>query len=331
MGTWLTLATRLFAAVPSATQRHAILLTDGYNQHESPEQLSAAIEGAGPLPVRLPRRRLGVQVAEVAGLRPRCSAASTSSRSPSEAADFEQIMRQSMGRGVADAALRVWAPQGSQVLFVRQVSPTVEDLSSRRQEVNPLTGAYATGAWVESRYHVAVRPPAKAVGQEQLAARVQVAVADAVVAQGRSGDVVHDDTLNHPHRPWRSRTTPAAGRREVIQDGRRREGGGLHRRRCRSRRAVQLAEETGNDEATTRLRRSSIRGCWTGTVRLKRSVSKLDEMALYGIYQDDAGQEVSIMPMATSTASDDCDTCGVPIRRRPASDPAATGCRPARR
>ena len=39
------------------------------------------------------------------------------------AADFEQIMQQSMGRGVADAALRVWAPQGAQVLFVRQVVP----------------------------------------------------------------------------------------------------------------------------------------------------------------------------------------------------------------
>ena len=37
------------------------------------------------------------------------------------AADFEQIMRQSMGRGVAEAWLRVWAPQGAQVLFVRQV------------------------------------------------------------------------------------------------------------------------------------------------------------------------------------------------------------------
>ena len=39
MGTWLRLATRLFAGVPSATQRHAILLTDGINQHETPEQL----------------------------------------------------------------------------------------------------------------------------------------------------------------------------------------------------------------------------------------------------------------------------------------------------
>ena len=46
MGTWLMLATRLFAGVPGATQRHAILLTDGINQHETPEQLGAAIEAA---------------------------------------------------------------------------------------------------------------------------------------------------------------------------------------------------------------------------------------------------------------------------------------------
>ena len=40
------------------------------------------------------------------------------------------MMQTSMGRGVADAELRVWAPQGAQVLFVRQVAPTVEDLTA---------------------------------------------------------------------------------------------------------------------------------------------------------------------------------------------------------
>ena len=91
-----------------------------------------------------------------------------------------------MARGVADAELRVWTPQGAQVLFVRQVSPTVEDLTHRRTPVNDLTGGYPTGAWSdESRdYHVAVRLAAKAVGQEQLAARVQLAVGDEVKAQG---------------------------------------------------------------------------------------------------------------------------------------------------
>ena len=98
---------------------------------------------------------------------------------------FAELMQQSMSRGVADAQLRVWAPQGAQVLFVRRVSPTVEDLTSRRVEVNPLTGGYPTGSWGdESRdYHVSIRLAAKAIGQEQLAARVQLAVGDQVVAQ----------------------------------------------------------------------------------------------------------------------------------------------------
>ena len=99
---------------------------------------------------------------------------------------FADLMRRLMSRGVPDGQLRVWAPQGAQILFVRQVSPTVEDLTDRRVEVNPLTGGYPTGSWSdESRdYHVAVRLAAKAIGQEQLAARVQMAVAGAVVAQG---------------------------------------------------------------------------------------------------------------------------------------------------
>ena len=46
-------------------------------------------------------------------------------------------------------------------------------------------------------------------------------------------------------------------------------------------RAAKLAAETGNDEATNKLKRVvDIADAETGTVRLKRDVSKLDEMAL---------------------------------------------------
>ena len=46
-------------------------------------------------------------------------------------------------------------------------------------------------------------------------------------------------------------------------------------------RAVQLAAETGNEEATTRLRKIvEIGDAATGKVQLRRSVDKLDEMAL---------------------------------------------------
>ena len=40
-----------------------------------------------------------------------------------------------MSRGVAEARLRVWTPQGSEVLFVRQVAPTVQDLTDRAERI----------------------------------------------------------------------------------------------------------------------------------------------------------------------------------------------------
>ena len=46
MGTWLTLAGRLFDSVPFLAKKHAILLTDGENHNETPEQLTSAILGA---------------------------------------------------------------------------------------------------------------------------------------------------------------------------------------------------------------------------------------------------------------------------------------------
>src|SRR4029453_5758686 len=104
------------------------------------------------------------------------------------AAGFQSSVRKSGARGVSNVELRVWTPQGAQTLFVKQVAPNLEDLTSRRTVVNPLTAGYPTGAWAdESRdYHVAVRLSAKSVGQERLAARVQVALGDEVQKIGRA-------------------------------------------------------------------------------------------------------------------------------------------------
>jgi hypothetical protein len=190
-----------------------------------------------------------------------------------------------MGRGVADATLRVWAPQGAQVLFVRQVAPTVEDLSPRRHEVNALTGGYPTGSWGdESRdFHVAVRLPAKSVGQEQLASRVQLVVRDQVVAQGLVKALwSNDDTLTARIDPAVAHYTGQAELADAIQDGlAAKAAGNSDVATAKLGRAVQLAAETGNDEATSRLRKIvDIDDAGTGTVRLRRDVSKLDEMAL---------------------------------------------------
>jgi hypothetical protein len=198
---------------------------------------------------------------------------------------FSQLMQQSMSRGVADAQLRVWAPQGAQVLFVRQVSPTVEDLTARRIELNPLTGGYPTGSWGdESRdYHVCVRLAAKAIGQEQLAARVQLAVANQVVAQGLAKAKWSDDEgLTTRINPEVAHYTGQTELAEAIQDGlAAKAAGDEETATTKLGRAVQLAAETGNEEATTRLRKVvDIEDSETGTVRLKRAVDKADEMAL---------------------------------------------------
>ncbi|OYN94573.1 vWA domain-containing protein [Enemella evansiae] len=287
MGSWLNLTRALFNSVPGVRQRHAILLTDGENHNETPQQLDAAIQASiGQFQVDC--RGIGVdwQVGEIRRISQALLGTVDLIPSPQEmSAVFSELMQKSMGRGVAEAELRVWAPQGAQVLFVRQVSPTVEDLTSRSRQVNPLTTAYPTGAWGdESRdYHVAVRLAARAVGQEQLAARVQLAVNDQVVTQALvKATWSTDDTLTTRINPAVAHYTGQTELADAIQQGLAAKAAGDDATATtRLGRAVQLARETGNDEATAKLRKVvDIDNDATGTVRLKRSVDKADEMAL---------------------------------------------------
>jgi len=287
MGTWLTLAGRLFDSIPMLNQRHAILLTDGENHNENPHQLDAAIRGVTGK-FQCDCRGVGVdwQVAEVRKIAQALLGSVDIVPQPEAMAQvFADLMLQSMSRGVADAQLRVWAPQGSEVLFVRQVSPTVEDLTARRVTVNPLTGGYPTGSWAdESRdYHVGIRLSARGLGQEQLAARVQLAMNDAVMAQGLvKAKWSNDDLLTTRISPEVAHYTGQTELADAIQEGLAAKAAGDDATATtKLGRAVQLAAQTGNDEATSRLRKVvDIDDVDTGTVRLKRTVDKADEMAL---------------------------------------------------
>jgi hypothetical protein len=286
IGSWLDLAGTVFASVPEVTQRHAILLTDGENG-EQPGTLDAAIQratgyfqcdcrGAGTEWKVEELRRIAHALLGTVDIIP----------SPAEMRDeFRVMMQTAMARGVADAQLRVWSPQGAQVLFVRQVAPTVEDLTDRRVEVNPLTGGYPTGAWGdESRdYHVAVRLPAKAVGQEQLAARVQVAIGADVVTQGLvKATWSNDSELTAKIDKQVAHYTGQTELASMIQEGLAAKAAGDDATATtKLGRAVQLAAETGNAEATTRLKKVvDVDDEKEGTVRLKKTVDKADEMAL---------------------------------------------------
>jgi hypothetical protein len=287
MGTWLKMAVRVFNSVPGLSQKHAILLTDGKNQHETPAALDQAVAEARGV-FQCDCRGIGAdwEVGEVRRMANALLGTVDLIPGPeSMEAEFEALMRTSMGRGVAAADLRVWAPQGAQVLFVRQVSPSVEDLTSRRQVVNPLTGGYPTGAWGdESRdYHVGIRLAPKGIGMEQLAARVQLAVNDAVVAQGLVKALWSDnEELTAKINPAVAHYTGQTELADAIQEGLAAKAAGDEATAtAKLGRAVQLAAETGNDEATSKLRKVvEIDDEKVGTVRLKAAVAKADEMAL---------------------------------------------------
>jgi hypothetical protein len=291
IGQWLRLALSMFAAYP-ASLRHAILLTDGRNEHESPEQLTAAIgmcEGVFSCDCR------GVGTDwEVAELR-RISSALLGTvdivPDPSGlAADFAAMMETAMGKQVADVSLRVWTPQHATIRFVKQVAPVVEDLTGRRTQSGPQSGDYPTGAWgaAESRdYHVRVEVVPAAVGQEMLAARVSlVAVTDAgpeVLGQGLVRAIWTDDeALSTRINSGVAHYTGQAELAEVIQEGlEARKRGDEQTATSKLGRAVALAEESGNDGTARLLAKVvDVIDAATGTVRLKKKVDDADEMAL---------------------------------------------------
>jgi hypothetical protein len=287
MGNWLNLAKALFDSIGGLAQKHAILLTDGENHNETQQQLDIAIRNSvGQFQVDC--RGVGVdwKVAEIRKISQALLGSVDIIPNPSQLGQaFTELMQKSMGRGVAQADLRVWIPQGAQVLFVRQVSPTVEDLTTRGVPVNPLTQAYPTGSWgdEERDYHLQVRLPAKSVGQEQLAARVQLSVGTEVLTQGLvkakwSSDLNLTAQINPEVAHYTGQTELA----QAIQEGLAAKAVGDERTATtKLGRAAQLAVQTGNAEATAKLRKVvDIDNAETGTVRLKRAVEKADEMAL---------------------------------------------------
>lgn len=287
IGAWLRLAKQLFDSVPGLTHKHAILLTDGENHNEPPEALDAAIAAATGA-FQCDCRGVGVdwKVAEVRKIAQALLGTVDIIPDPSQLGKvFAELIQTSLARGIADARLRVWAPRGAAVLYVRQVSPTVEDLTARGRPFNPLTQDYPTGSWGdESRdYHLGVRLAAKDIGQEQLAARVQLVVDDEVQAQGLvKATWSIDAELTTRINPEVAHYTGQTELANAIQEGlAARAVGDEGTATTRLGRAVQLAAATGNDEATSRLRKVvDIDDEDTGTVRLKRGVDKADEMAL---------------------------------------------------
>lgn len=288
IGKWLNLTRALFSSMGDIfSQKHALLLTDGADEHETPAQLNAAIEacrgqfqcdcrGVGTYWVVSEIRKISNALMGTLGF------ISDPNRLSEE---FASIMQASMNRGVSEANLRVWTPQGAQLLFVRQVSPEVDDMTNKGRAVSQLVVEYPTGAWGDEtrEYHVSVRIPAKNIGMEQLAARVQLVVDNQPKTQGLVKAIwSQNDSLTAQINSEVAHYTGQTELAQTIQEGlAARKAGDLSTATARLGRAVQLADQTGNDEAAEKLSRVvDVVDISTGTVRLRQQVNKADEMAL---------------------------------------------------
>ncbi|MFD5419610.1 VWA domain-containing protein [Streptomyces sp. NPDC127069] len=292
IGTWLRLADGLLRRSTAAI-RHGILLTDGRNEHENPAVLRATLEAcAGRF--TCDARGVGTdwEVKEVTGIASALLGSADIVADPARLAeDFTLMMEKVMGKEVADVVLRVWTPVGAEIQYVKQVSPSVQDLTGRRTEAGPRAGDYPTGSWGdESRdYHVCVRVPDAAVGQEMLAARASLVLPGPAgepgspVAQGLVRAVwTNDLAASTAISPQVAHYTGQAELAQAIQQGlRARKMGDVDGATAKLGRAVQLASASGNADTAKLLSKVvDVVDAAAGTVRLKAKVADADEMTL---------------------------------------------------
>ncbi|MFI6445116.1 VWA domain-containing protein [Kitasatospora sp. NPDC050543] len=292
MGTWLAKADRLFLSRRDATIRHAILLTDGKNEHESAADLDKAIEQVtGHFTADCRGVGTDWQVEELRKISSALLGSVDIVAEPSGLAeDFRAMMENAMGKQVADVALRVWTPANAVVRFVKQVAPTVEDLTGRRAEAGPRAGDYPTGSWGdESRdYHVCVEVPAAAVGNEMLAARISLILPQPggtaeVLSQGLVKAVWTDDLASSTRiSPQVAHYTGQAELASSIQEGlEAHRAGDLDRATAKLGAAVRIAHATGNDGTFKLLQKVvDVVDPKEGTVRFRKNVSEADSMTL---------------------------------------------------
>ncbi|KAF3887737.1 MULTISPECIES: vWA domain-containing protein [Nostocales] len=291
ISSWLNEALKQFQKMPHAL-RQALLLTDGQNDESDEQKLRAVLnkcEGVFQCDCRGVGTTWRVkQLQEISG-----KLLGTTDIIPKAEmieADFRAILEKAMSKNVSDVALRLWTPQSAKILFCKQVSPDIVDLTHRATVVKPQVCDYPTGAWSngESRdYHFCIQVQPGNVGDEMLAGRASLIYTDngveTKIAEARILALWTDDDAKSTKIDRRvAHYTGQAELAQSIQEGlEARDRGNIEVATAKLGKAVQLAHESGN-EATAKLLKKvvDIEDAATGTVRLKREVAKEDTMML---------------------------------------------------
>ncbi|MCY7276382.1 MAG: VWA domain-containing protein [Phormidesmis sp. CAN_BIN44] len=291
ISTWLNAARKQFQLMPDAI-RQALLLTDGQNDESDEKAFSLALQACEGV-FQCDCRGVGTDW-RVAQLKRISSKLLGTTDIIADAlmieADFQTILQQAMGKNISDVSMRLWTPQGAKILFCKQVSPDIVDLTDRAKSVKPQVVDYPTGAWGkrESRdYHFCIEVNPGNVGDEMLAGRASLICTingtETKIAEARILAVWTDDDAKSTKIDRRvAHYTGQAELAQTIQEGLdARNRGNVEVATAKLGRAVKIAHESGN-EATAKLLRTvvEIEDAPTGTVRLKKAIAKEDEMAL---------------------------------------------------
>jgi hypothetical protein len=186
--------------------------------------------------------------------------------------------------------LRLWTPMGATIKYCKEVSPEIVDLTARARQPKPQIREYPTGSWGknESRdFHFCIEVKPGNVGDEMLAGRASLVYwKDGVETKATEARILalwtDDDAKSTKIDRMVAHYTGQADLATSIQEGLdARAHGDVDKATALLGKAVRIAHESGN-ESTAKLLRTvvDIDDASTGTVRLKRSIAKEDEMTL---------------------------------------------------
>lgn len=307
MSTGLRAARTIFERAPNAI-RQAIFLTDGKNEGEKP---AAVLEELKRCEGVFECDCWGVgtdwQVGEVQTIAQSLLGKASLIPSPEgvEAA-FRGAIEKASGKALKDVRFRLWTPQGATIAFVKQVNPTIEELTAKAREISPQIREYMTGSWgggEQRDFHIALDVKAGHAGEEMLAARPSISYQESAPAGGNpqtpgpGGWVEKEDKaaearifatwtldeslssrLDHTVAHYTGQDELA----EAIQKGLElREQGQEAQATQLLGRAVKIAHASHNTDMTQRLAKVvEVVDAGSGTVRLKKDVKKAATMEL---------------------------------------------------
>jgi len=206
--------------------------------------------------------------------------------------DLRAFLTRSMAKGISGAVLRIWSPKVVKLLTVKQMSPDIMDLMPVAKRVDDKTLDVPLGAWGnEARdFQLAFALPAGAINEEVLACRASVVYVDAGIETKVACDPIavkwsSDDMLTTRMSKEVAHYTGQKELADSIQEGLEAKAIGDEDKATRLLgRAAKLAQESGNEEVTRRLKKVvDVIDADAGTVRLKKADKAADmELELGG-------------------------------------------------